>query len=140
MDGEVGLCPLTDYPASPLCKLNLPAPYIPPVHCTQCKAYSYPECDISVSKLLDFETFPIFWMVSDSVSKKFGIEKSIGFGIGKNLVSKKVSDSVSEKFGIEKVSDSISEKIWYRKKYLIRYRKNLVSKKVTDSISKKKLV
>ena len=41
-------------------------------------------------------------MVSDSVSKKFGIEKSIGFGI---------------------------ENIWYRKKYRIRYRKNLVSEK-----------
>ena len=41
-------------------------------------------------------------MVSDSVSKKFGIEKSIGFGI---------------------------EKIRYRKKYRIRYRKNLVSEK-----------
>ena len=27
------------------------------------------ECDISVLKLLGFETFPIFWMVSDSVSK-----------------------------------------------------------------------
>ena len=40
------------------------------------------ECDISVSKLLGFKTFPIFWMESDSVSKKFGIEKSIGFGIG----------------------------------------------------------
>ena len=53
-------------------------------------------------KLLGFETFPIFWIVSDSVSKKFGIEKSIEFGIGKKLVSKKVSDSVSEKFGIEK--------------------------------------
>ena len=61
-----------------------------------------PECDISVSKLLGFETFPMFWMVSDSVSKKFGIEKSIGFGIGKKLVSKK---------------------------YRIRYRKYLVSEK-----------
>ena len=39
------------------------------------------ECDISVLKLIGFETFPIFWMVSDSVLKKFGIEKSIGFGI-----------------------------------------------------------
>ena len=47
-------------------------------------------------------------MVSDSVSKKFGIEKSIGFGI---------------------------EIIWYRKKYRIRYRKNLVSEKVSDSVS-----
>ena len=35
---------------------------------------------------ISFETFPIFLMVSVSVSKKFGIEKSIGFGIGKNLV------------------------------------------------------
>ena len=38
--------------------------------------------------------------VSVSVSKKFGIEKSIGIGIGKKLVSKKVSDSVSKKIGI----------------------------------------
>ena len=74
------------------------------------------ECDVSVSKLLGFETFPIFGIVSDSVSEKFNIEKSIGFGIGKNLVSKKVSDSVSEKFGIEK-------------KYWTRYQKNLLSKK-----------
>ena len=41
------------------------------------------ECDISVSKLLGFKTFPIFKMVLDWVSKKFGIEKSIGFGIEK---------------------------------------------------------
>ena len=40
--------------------------------------------------------------VSDLVSKKIGIQKSIGFGIGNNLVSKKVWDSVSEIFGIEK--------------------------------------
>ena len=70
------------------------------------------ECDISVSKLLGFETFPIFWMVSDSVSKKFGIEKSIRFGTGKNLVSKKVSDSVSEIFSIEKVSASVLKKLY----------------------------
>ena len=38
------------------------------------------ECDISVLKLLGFKTFPFFFKVSDSVSKKFGIEKSIGFG------------------------------------------------------------
>ena len=57
---------------------------------------SPPECDVSVS------IFSIFWIVSDSVSKKIGIEKvsdsvskklgikkSIGFGIGKNLVSEK---------------------------------------------------
>ena len=51
-------------------------------------------------------------MVSNSVSKKIGIKKSIrfgvekiwyrksiGFGIGKNLVSEKVSDSVRSDFG-----------------------------------------
>ena len=32
------------------------------------------ECDISVLKLLGFKTFPTFWMVSDSVSERFGIE------------------------------------------------------------------
>ena len=37
----------------------------------------------SVSKKFGIEK------VSDSVSKKLGIEKSIGFGIGKNLVSEK---------------------------------------------------
>ena len=57
-----------------------------------------------------FGNFSIFFMVSDSVSKTFCIEKSIGFGI---------------------------EKIRYQKKYRIRYRKNLLSKKVSDSVSEK---
>ena len=52
-----------------------------------------PECDVSVSKLLGFETFLFVLVVSDSVSEKFGIERSIGLGI---------------------------VKIWYRKKYRIR--------------------
>ena len=39
-------------------------------------------------------------MVLDSVSKKFGIEKSIGFGIGLNLVSEINSDSVSFRFWV----------------------------------------
>ena len=69
------------------------------------------ECDISVSKLLGFETFLFFlWYryqfgkflvsekVSVSVSKNFGIGKSIGIGFGKNWYRKKVSDSVSFKF------------------------------------------
>ena len=60
--------------------------------------------------------------VSDSVSKIFGIEKSIGFGFvffwyrkkyrirfRNFLVSKKVSDSVSIFFGFEKVSDLVSK-------------------------------
>ena len=65
-----------------------------------------PEFDISVSKLLGFETFWFFLMVSVSVSENFGIEKSIGIGFGK---------------------------IWYRKKYRYRFRKFLVSKKVSVS-------
>ena len=56
------------------------------------------ECDISVSKLLGFETFPFFLMVSVSVSKNFGFEKSIGIGFEKKWYQKKVSDSVSFKF------------------------------------------
>ena len=71
--------------------------------------------DVSVSKLLGFETFPFlrwFWIQYQ-----------------KNLVSKKISDSVSEKFGIEKSIGFGIENIWYRKKYRIRYRKNLVSEK-----------
>ena len=79
--------------------------------CFVCLKHGFLKFGIGIG--IGFETFPVFWLVSDSVSKKFGIEKSIGFGIGRNLVSKKVSDSVSEK-------------IWYRKKYRIRYRKYLV--------------
>ena len=74
--------------------------------------------------------------VSVLVSKNFGIEKSIGIGIGKKLVSKKVSVSVSKFFGIaksigigfgkklvsEKVSDSVSKKIGIGKKFWIRFR------------------
>ena len=87
--------------------------------------------NFSVSKLFNF-----FLIVLDSVSKKFGIGKSFRFGIGKNLVSKKVSDSVSERFGIEKsigfgignylvskkVSDSVSEIFGIGKKIRIRFR------------------
>ena len=47
-------------------------------------------------------------MVSVSVSKNFGIEKSIGIGF---------------------------ENFWYRKKYRYRFRKILVSKKVSVSVS-----
>jgi len=67
------------------------------------------ECDISVSKLLGFETFPFFFMVSVLVSEIFGIEKSIGIGFEKN---------------------------WYRKKYRYRFRFFLVSEKVSVSVSK----
>ena len=77
-------------------KLGIWSPVTPPRYDLSLKTVTLPECDISVSKLLGFETFPIFGIVSDSVSEKFGIKISIGFDIGKNLVSKKVSDSVSE--------------------------------------------
>ena len=90
---------------------------------------TWAECDILVSKLLGFETFPFFLMVSVSVSETFGIEKSIGIGFGKIWyrkkyryrfrkisVSKKVSVSVSEKNGIEKSIGFGIEKNWYRKK------------------------
>ena len=76
-------------------------------HCAICRwdvRIISTECDISVSKLLGFETFPFFLMVSVSVSKNFGIEKSIGIGF---------------------------DKFWYRKKYRYRFRKFLVSDKVS---------
>ena len=58
------------------------------------------ECDVSVSKLLGFETFPFFRWFRFRYRKKFGIEKSIGFGIEKNWYRKKVSDSVSLRFWV----------------------------------------
>ena len=75
-------------------------------------------------------------MVSVSVSKKNGIEKSIGIGFEKILVSEKVSVLVSKNFCIEKsigigigkelvskkVSVSVSKKNWYRKKFRILFR------------------
>ena len=93
---------------------------------------------VSVSVLEIF----VIKKVSVSVSKKFGIEKSIGIGFvkfwyrkkyryryRKKLVSKKVSDSVSKKFGIEKSIGIGFVKFWYRKKYRIRYQTNFVSEK-----------
>ena len=76
-----------------------------------------------VSKLLGFETFPIFWIVSDSVSKQFGIERSIGFGIEKIWYRKKYQIRYRKKIGIEKSIGFGIGKIWYRRKYRIRYRK-----------------
>merc|ERR1711973_602353 len=76
------------------------------------------EIDISVSKLLGFETFANFLRVSVSVSE--------------NLVSeKKVSVSVSENLVSEKKSRYRFQKIWYRKKSLgIGFRKFSIGKKV----------
>ena len=64
--------------------------------------------DVSVSKLLGFETFPFF--------KWFRIRYR------KNLVSEKVSDSVLKIFGIGKSIGFGIGKFWYRKKFWIRFR------------------
>ena len=85
-------------------------------------------CDILVSKLLGFETFPIFLMVSESVSKKFGIEKSFGF----RFVQILGDVSVLKLLGFETFPFLRWFRIRYRKKlvskkYWIQYRKNLVS-------------
>jgi len=61
-------------------------------------------------------------MVSVSVSKNFGIEKSIGIGFEKFWYRKKVSVSVSKNFGIEKSIGIGFGKFWYRKKYRYRFR------------------
>ena len=94
------------------------------------------ECDISVSKLLGFETFPFFLMLSVSVSKifgikkkyrywfrkNFGIEKSINNGFGKFWYQKKVLVSVSKHFGIEKSIGIAFEKFWYQKSISIGFK------------------
>ena len=102
--------------------------------------------DIATFRFRNFlvsKLFHVFFMVSVSVSKKIGIEKSIGIGFENFWYRKKVSVLVSKKFGIEKsigigigkilvskkVSVLVSEKNWYRKKYRYRYRKKLVSEK-----------
>ena len=54
--------------------------------------------------------------VSEPVSEKFGIEKSLRTGIGKIWYHKKVSEPVSEKFGTEKSTGIGIGNIWYRKK------------------------
>ena len=74
------------------------------------------EIDISVSKLLGFETFAKSLRVSVSVSENLVSEKKSRFRFRKNLVSEKVSVSVSENL--------VSEE-----KYRFRFRKNLVSEK-----------
>ena len=114
------------------------------------------ECDISVSKLLGFETFPFFlWYryrfriflvskkVSVLVSKKIGIGKSIGIGFKKiwhwtkyrywfrkYLVSKKVL--VSKNFGIEKSIGIGFEKILLSQKVSVSVSKMFVLKKDTN--------
>ena len=56
--------------------------------------------------------FGCFQFQNFSVSILFQFLDGIGFGIEKNLVSKKVSVLLSEKFGVKKVSDSVSFRFW----------------------------
>ena len=81
------------------------------------------ECDILVSKILGFKTFPIVLKGSVSVLKKFRIEKVLVL--------------VSTVFGIEKSIGMGFGKFWFQKKYRYRFQKKLVSKKVLVSVSKK---
>ena len=60
------------------------------------------EIDISVSKLLGFETFAISLRVSVSVSENLVSGKKSRFWFGKFGLGKKVSVSVSKKFGLGK--------------------------------------
>ena len=102
-------------------------------------------------------------MVYDSVSEKFGIEKSIEFGIENFWYLKKyricfVKIWYKNKFGFDfvQILDVLPGEFWFqnfflnfldafgfgieeeennKKKYWIRYRKNLVTEKVSDSVS-----
>merc|ERR1712116_82362 len=97
------------------------------------------EIDISVSKLLGFETFANFLRVS--VSKNLVSEKSLGFGFRKFVIGKKVSVSVSENLVSEKKTRYRFRKIWYWKKSLgIGFGKFGIGKKVSVSVSVKFLV
>ena len=62
------------------------------------------EIDISVSKLLGFETFANVLRVSVSVSENLVSEKSLGFGFGKFGIVKKVLVSVSVKILVSSFS------------------------------------
>ena len=66
------------------------------------------ECDISVSKLLSFETFVKFLKVSVSVPGKIFLEKKIPFR--RNLVSKKsLGFSFGQHFGLVQRPSKVSE-------------------------------
>ena len=60
------------------------------------------ECDVPVPGIPVPGNSSFFLMVSEPESKKFGTEKSLGTGLEKNLVPKKVSEPVPKKFGTEK--------------------------------------
>ena len=108
-----------------------------PLENNKLNIHCHSECDISISKLLGFETFPFFLMVSVSVSKNFGIEKSIGIGFGKFWFQKKYRYRFRKKLVSKKVSDSVSKNSGIEKSIGIGIGKHLVSKKVSDSVSTK---
>ena len=74
------------------------------------------ECDVPVPGIPVPGNSSFFLMVSEPESKKFGTEKSLGTGLEKILVPKKVSEPVSKNFGTEKSLGIGLEKVWYRKK------------------------
>ena len=89
--------------------------------------YCLAEIDISVSKLLGFETFAIFlgfwfrfrriWSQKKvSVSENLVLEKSLGFGLGEFGLRKKVLVSVLENLVSEKKYRFWFWRIWSQKK------------------------
>ena len=89
----------------------------PQISClSRCKVVLVAEIDISVSKLLGFETFAKSLRVSVSVSENLVSEKKSRFRFRKKMV-------------LEKVSVSVSENLVLEKKSRFRFRKNLVSEK-----------
>merc|ERR1712020_105001 len=90
---------------------------------------------ILIQKASDSVSKLCFLMVS--VSKNFGIYKSIGIGFETFLYFLIVSVSVSKNFGVDKSIGIGFDFFWYRKKYRYRFRKNLVSKKVSVLVSEK---
>ena len=76
-------------------------------------------------------------MVSVSVSKKIGIEKSIGIGFENFWYRKKFRYWFRKNLVSKKVSVLVSEKFWYRKKYRYWYRKKIgIEKSIGIGIEK----
>ena len=117
--------------------------------------YHFSECDVSVSKLPGFRTFPFLdWFRIQY--RTFLVSNKYRIRYRKNLVSDSVSKNCQQKsfrFGCVQILGILGgvlvsiffvfysfgfsiDTIWY-KKYWIRYLKILVSKKVLDLVSEK---
>ena len=70
-----------------------------------------------------------YWYRKFTVPGTFHFFGGIGTGIRKIWYRKNVSEPVSVKFGIRKSLGTGIGKVWYRKKYRYRYRKYLVPEK-----------